>query len=223
MYKILLVDIDNTLLDFTKAERMALIPILKKYNLLTEENIKLYSNINIKYWKMLERSEITKDEVITKRWIEFFSHFMIEVDPNDINKDYFLNLAEGAYFMEGAIEFLNKAKQYFRIYAVTNGRTFIQKRRIQKCGLDKFLDGIYISDEIGYHKPDKAFFDYVLTDLGITNKREVIMLGDSLTSDIQGAINANLDYVWFDFSKSNQEVMPRITKLSDFFKVINLN
>ncbi len=221
MYKILLVDIDNTLLDFNKAEKMALIPVLKKYNLCSEENIKLYSEINLAYWKMLERKEITKAEVITLRWKEFFNHFNIEVNPDIINENYFNDLAEGAYFLSGALEFLKEAKKHFKIYAVTNGRTNVQRRRLQKSGLDKILDGVYISDEIGYHKPDKKFFEYVLNDLKIKNKEEVIVLGDSLTSDIQGAINSGLDYVWFDLNNTNPSFNNRITKLNDFFKIIN--
>lgn len=222
MYKILLVDIDNTLLDFNKAEKNALKSVLKRYNLFNEENIALYSQINLKYWRMFEKHLIDKSQVVTKRWEEFFAHFQIEVNPEKINVGYFNDLKEGAFYIYGAEDFLKEAVKIFKIYAITNGATDVQKRRIAKCGLNKYLSGLYISEEMGLNKPDKAYFDYVLNDIGVLDKKDVIVLGDSLTSDIQGALNSSLDYVWFDLFNTNPSFEGlRITKLADFFKIIN--
>lgn len=217
MSKILLVDIDNTILDFNKAERMALLPILEEYNLVSEENINLYSKINLSYWKRFEKKEITREECVTLRWTEFFLHFGLNIDGKELHDKYFKRLREGAFYMEGAEEFLKRASKEYKIYAVTNGIADVQHNRINKIGLDKYLEKAYISEEIGFQKPEKEFFDYVLNDIH-ANKEDVIVLGDSLSSDIQGAINANLDYIWFDYKNSDPSYKKRITKLMDFFK-----
>lgn len=217
MYKILLVDIDNTILDFNKTEEYALEPILDMYNLNTPENKILYSKINLAHWKRLEKKEITRDECITLRWREFFANFGIEVDGALINQGYFKRLREGAFWMPEALEFLEEASKKYKIYAVTNGVADVQYNRIKKIGLDKYLEKVFISEEIGYTKPDKAFFEYVLKETE-ASKNDVIVLGDSLSSDIQGAINSGLDYVWFDYKNSNPTYEKRITHLLEFFE-----
>ena len=193
MIKALLTDIDNTILDFNKCELEALKPVLIKYGIpTTEENIKLYSSINLAHWKMLEKKEISREECITLRWTSFFSHFNINVNPKDINELYFNNLKNGGYLIKDAAIFLKEINTLgLPIYAVTNGATIVQKSRLEKSGILKYLKKVYISEEISLTKPDKAFFDYVLKDINLKND-EVIMLGDSLTSDIAGALNAKI-------------------------------
>lgn len=204
MIKALLTDIDNTLLDFNKCELEALKPVLIKYGIpTTEENIKLYSSINLAHWKMLEKKEITREECITKRWDAFFKNFNIKVNPKDINELYFNNLKNGGYLMEDAVIFLKEINTLgLPIYAVTNGATIVQKSRLQNSCILKYLAKVYISEEIGLTKPDKDFFEYVLKDQSLKND-EVKMLGDSLTSDIAGALNAKIKPIWLDLSNSN--------------------
>lgn len=221
MRKIILADVDNTLLDFNQSEKMALAPILEEYNLVSEENFALYSKINLANWKRLEKKEINREQCITLRWSEFFSRFGITVDAKATNDGYFKRLREGAYWMNGAEDFLRKAIQNgYEIYLVTNGVSDVQHNRVNKIGLDKYINGMYISDEIGYAKPDKRFFEYVLDDIRATNDDFIVVLGDSLTSDIAGAINANLKYIWFDFSNQGTSVKPKITSLSQFFEEV---
>ena len=204
MIKALLTDIDNTLLDFNKCELEALKPVLIKYGIpAIEENIKLYSSINLSHWKMLERKEITREECITLRWNAFFSHFKLKVNPQEINTLYFNNLKNGGYLMPDAIPFLEGIKYLgLPIYAVTNGATLVQKSRLQNSGILKYLAKVYISEEIGLTKPDKDFFEYVLKDQSLKND-EVIMLGDSLSSDIAGALNAQIKPIWLDLGNLN--------------------
>lgn len=204
MIKALLTDIDNTLLDFNKCELEALKPVLIKYGIpTTEENIKLYSSINLAHWKMLEKKEISREECITLRWTSFFSHFNINVNPKDINELYFNNLKNGGYLIKDAAIFLKEINTLgLPIYAVTNGATIVQKSRLEKSGILKYLKKVYISEEISLTKPDKAFFDYVLKDINLKND-EAIMLGDSLTSDIAGALNAKIKPIWLDLSNLN--------------------
>lgn len=204
MIKALLTDIDNTLLDFNKCELEALKPVLIKYGIpAIEENIKLYSSINLSHWKMLERKEITREECITLRWNAFFSHFKLKVNPQEINTLYFNNLKNGGYLIKDAAIFLKELNTLgLPIYAVTNGATIVQKSRLEKSGILKYLAKVYISEEIGLTKPDKDFFEYVLKDQSLKND-EVIMLGDSLSSDIAGALNAQIKPIWLDLGNLN--------------------
>lgn len=204
MIKALFVDIDNTILDFNKCELEALKPVLREYNILpTPEVVALYSRINLSYWKMLEKKQITRTECVTLRWNDFFSHFNIEVDAQLINKKYFEILKNGSYLMDGAIDFLKEVKRLnMSIYALTNGSLEVQNSRLEKSGVLKYLDKVYISEQIGYTKPDKRFFDYVLKDNNLSSN-EVIMLGDSLSSDIIGAINASIKPIWLDLNHAN--------------------
>ena len=220
-YKALLVDADDTLLDFQKTELEALLPVLEKYNIpTTKENIETYSRINLSYWKKLENKELNHQEVIIQRWSEYFSLFNLECDPFEINKDYFDLIKNGAHVVEDAIEFLNECNKYMDVYIITNGSPQVQYNRLEKSGISKLVKHSFISLEIGYNKPNSKFFDYVFLKTGLKNT-DCIVLGDSLSSDIQGAINSNIDYVLFDrFDKHKDFKGKRITKLLDFFKKI---
>ncbi len=221
MYKALLIDIDNTLLDFTKCEYNAIKPVMEKYNIpLTEENINTYSKINLANWKRLEKNEISREECITTRWETFFGMFNISANGKEINDLYFSKLKQGGYVMPGAIEFLERITKIMPVYALTNGIAEVQNTRLNNSGIKKYLSKVYISEEIGYTKPDPNFFNYVLKDINV-NKEDCIMLGDSMSSDIVGAINARIDNVWFDFKNTNPSYNgKRITTLEEFFKFL---
>ena len=222
MIKALLMDLDNTLLDFDKCEEYALIPVLKKYGIeANEDNKKYYSKVNLSYWKKLEKKEITREQVITLRWEEFLSHFGLKGNGKEINKIYFDCLKEGGYPLEGALEFLKAASKKYKIYIVSNGMKEVQDNRIKVSGIRPYLDKIYISQELDMVKPDKKFFDYVLNDINL-NREECLVIGDSLTSDIQGAINSSIPYILFDRYDKNRDFNgPRCTKLDDLMNVIN--
>jgi YjjG family noncanonical pyrimidine nucleotidase len=211
----LLLDLDNTLLDFNKGERMALKPVLDKYGIEdNEENRKLYSKINLSYWKKLERKEITREEVVTLRWKEYFSYFHINSDGKEVNDIYFKGLKNSAYLLDGALDFLKEASKYFNLYIISNGIKEVQDNRLLISGIKPYFKKIFISEEMGYVKPEKEFFDLVLKEAKLT-KDECIVIGDSLSSDIQGAINSNIDYIYFDSLNINENYNdgPRCTTL----------
>lgn len=221
MKKVLLLDLDNTILDFDKAEEMALKPVLDKYGIEDNEiNRKLYSKINLSFWKRLERKELTREEVVSLRWEEFFSHFGIASNGKEINKIYFEGLKNGGYPLEGAIEFLKEANKHFDLYLVSNGIKEVQDNRIRISGVGPYFKKRFISEEIGYVKPEKEFFDVVFKEAGLS-KEECIVIGDSLTSDIQGAINSNIDYIYFDrYNKDkNYQDGPHCSSLEQVLKI----
>ena len=201
MYKYLLWDIDGTVLDFLAAEAKAIRFLFKKYNLgvCDDEKLKLYSGINKKYWGMLERNELTKPEILIGRFREFFG--IIGADTSiaeSFNKDYQSALGDYIEFISGAKDVLLSQKGKYTLAAVTNGTKIAQEKKLKASGLDQIFDAVFISENVGFEKPNKEFFDYVFASLGITDKSEAIIIGDSLTSDILGGVNSGIDTCWFN-------------------------
>ncbi len=223
MYKYLLWDIDGTVLNFLASEAYAIRFLFKKYNLgeCSDEMLTLYSDINSKYWRMLERNELTKAEILIYRFREFFEIIGVDVTiAESFNSDY--QLAHGDYieFIDKAKEVLLSQKGNFTLAAVTNGTRIAQEKKLHLSGLDKVFDAIFISENVGFEKPNKEFFDYVLTSLGVTDKSEVLIIGDSLTSDIKGGVNAGIDTCWFNPShKPNTLGLPISYEIDDLGKL----
>lgn len=201
MIKVILWDVDGTLLDFLKAEHEAIKKCFEIYQLgeCTDEMIQRYSVINRRYWERLERKEITKPEVLIGRFQEFFASEGIITDcAEDFNKEYQVRLGDTICFCDDSYELMKELKSQVKQYAVTNGTKVAQDRKLSRSGLDQLFDGIFISEEVGMEKPDVRFFDYVLSQIGEYKKDEILIVGDSLTSDIQGGNNAGIVCCWYN-------------------------
>lgn len=223
-YKVLLIDLDDTLLDFQKSEEYAIRKTMETLKINpTDELVNVYKQINQKYWKMFERKEITRDDLLKARFKEFCKLLNLQnEDYAIINDTYFNNLSTKPFEIEGAYDFLEKLSQYCDIYVITNGVKKVQEKRLSLVNIGKFFKKIYISEEIGYHKPQLEYFNYVLNDLHITNKKEVLIIGDSLSSDIQGGINSNIDTMWYNPKNKRTDVKYTymINNYDDFFRII---
>lgn len=201
MYKYLLWDIDGTVLDFKASEAYAIKTLFKKYQIgeCRGEMLNLYSGINAKYWQRLERNELTKPEVLIGRFKEFFETIGVnEGIAESFNEDYQLTLGDHIEFVEDAKEILLEQKGKYVIAAVTNGTKVAQEKKLRLSGLDEVFDKIFISEDIGAEKPNAEFFDFVFKSLGIGDKKEVLIIGDSLSSDMKGGANAGIDTCWFN-------------------------
>ena len=201
MIKVILWDIDGTLLDFKKAEYAAIKKCFEIYNLgvCTDEMISRYSEINRSYWEKLERKEITKPEVLVNRFKDFFATENIQTDcAEEFNKEYQLQLGETICFCDNSYEILKKLKGKVKQYAVTNGTKIAQDRKLQKSGLIDIFDDVFISEEVGCEKPGIEFFEYVWKVIGSYEKDEIMIVGDSLTSDMQGGNNAGILSCWYN-------------------------
>ena len=201
MYKYLLWDMDNTLLDFNAAESLAIKALFRKYGFreCTDEMISRYSKINHGYWEALERGEVEKSKMLVDRFADFFD--LIGEDTSkafDFNADYQVELGEYVVFMPHASEVLQELRGKYKQIMVTNGTKVAQTKKLITSGLGEVFDSVYISEDIGYEKPSKEFFDYLFDKEGITDKSEVLIIGDSLTSDILGGNNAGIDTCWFN-------------------------
>ena len=221
MYKYLLWDIDGTVLNFLAAEAYAIRFLFKKYNIgeCSDEMLKLYSKINSKYWQMLEKGELSKQEILVGRFREFFDTIGADVTiAESFNSDYQLTLGDHIEFSDNAKEILLSQKGKYVIAAVTNGTKTAQEKKLRLSGLDEIFDAIFISENIGVEKPNIEFFDYVFEKLGIKDKKEVLIIGDSLTSDMKGGVIAGIDTCWY-----NPEHKPNTLDFSVTYEIDNLN
>ncbi|MBQ3099759.1 MAG: YjjG family noncanonical pyrimidine nucleotidase [Clostridia bacterium] len=201
-YTTLLLDIDETVLDFKKAEAISLKNTLMRAGITpTQEIIERYHFINDSLWKALERGEIKKERIKTKRFELFYEEFGFDGDPVETAAIYVYELSHAGFLLGGAREFLEDVQAEYDVYAVTNGIQTVQQGRFDAADINKYFKDVFISERIGYSKPDKRYFDYVLSVIPETDKSKVIVIGDSLTSDIKGAYNSGLDSCWFDPDK----------------------
>lgn len=199
MIRNVLFDLDDTLFDFHKAEKIALTKTLVHFGIdPTEETLALYSAINAAHWKRLELGEISREEVKVGRYRELFETIGVECDPVKATAYYESMLAIGHYFMPGAPELLEELYGKYRLYIVSNGTAKVQEGRIGSSGIAKYMDGIFISQLLGANKPDKQFFDICFAEIPDFSLSETVIIGDSLSSDIKGGINAGITTVWFN-------------------------
>ena len=199
MIRNVLFDLDDTLFDFHKAEKIALTKTLMHFGIdPTEETLALYSTINAAHWKRLELGEISREEVKVGRYRELFKTIGVECDPVKATAYYESMLAIGHYFMPGAPELLEELYGKYRLYIVSNGTAKVQEGRIGSSGITKYMDGIFISQILGANKPDKQFFDICFAEIPDFSLSETVIIGDSLSSDIKGGINAGIITVWFN-------------------------
>lgn len=199
MVKYVLIDLDDTIFDFHAQEKLAMAQTLMSLGIPpTEETLSLYHEINRLEWQRLERGETTRERLLTERFEKLFRAIGRNSDPALARKTYEGNLASGHVFVEGAEELLPQLTHEFEAYLVSNGTAHVQAGRLASAGIVPYFKGVFISQTVGHNKPSKAFFDAVFAEIGEDKRGESIVVGDSLTSDILGAINAGLPSVWFN-------------------------
>ena len=224
MIRNVLFDLDDTLFDFHKAEKIALTKTLVHFGIdPTEETLALYSTINAAHWKRLELGEISREEVKVGRYRELFKTIGVECDPVKATAYYESMLAIGHYFMPGAPELLEELYRKYRLYIVSNGTAKVQEGRIGSSGIAKYMDGIFISQILGTNKPDKQFFDICFAEIPDFSLSETVIIGDSLSSDIKGGINAGITTVWFNPKgiENDSDIKPDYT-IKEFSEVPGL-
>lgn len=193
-YSVLFLDIDNTLLNFTQGSLAGLRETMEEFGLeYSQEKLERYLAINNGLWEAFERGEIEKDDIYPTRFRRFLAEYGIDADPLVVNARYMEGLRANIFFMPHCMDFLNAVRGKLKLYAVTNGDTLTQEVRLKNSGIGAYFDGVFISEQMGCKKPEKIYFDKVFEAIGDVDRKEVLLLGDSLTSDMQGGRNAGVD------------------------------
>lgn len=193
----LFLDLDDTILDFQKAERIALSKTLETFGLEPEEEIlHRYHLVNKAHWEMLERRELTRPEVLVNRFAVLFREFDLEVDAPACAKVYEKNLSVGHYFLPGALEAVQALHGRYRLFLASNGTASVQHSRLASADLYRYFEQVFISQEIGFDKPAPGFFAACRDRIPGFAPQRAVMVGDSLTSDILGGRNGGMTTVW---------------------------
>lgn len=198
-YTHILFDADGTLLDFDACEREALCTVLTRFGAeCPPDTQRLFHEINISWWKRLERGETTRRELAAGRFAELCERIGLDADPVIISQNYMNLLSAGDRIMDGATEVCRCLSEKCRLYIITNGTAWIQRGRLARIELRRFFSEVFISEEMGTQKPAREFFDYVLDRIPEAARDKILVVGDSLTSDIRGGANAGLDTCWIN-------------------------
>ena len=194
----LLLDLDDTLLDFHEAERRSVAGTMQSFGIPpTAEHIAVYSALNRRLWEGMEAGKITKEQLLSSRFALFLERVGYNADDIAMEKDYERRLANSFYLVQGAYEALTELKKSYALYAVSNGTVKVQEKRVKESGLAPFFKDVFFSESVGYAKPDSRFFDAVFAKIPFTPS-ECLLVGDSLSADIAGASAYGLRSVWLN-------------------------
>lgn len=227
MKDIFLIDADDTLLDFHGSSVVALQDAFDACGLTwKEEYAEIYRRVNDSLWEALERKELTREALIVKRFPLYLSTLGLQADGEKFNERYLRSLATKPIYVEGAEMLLETLRKLGKIYVVTNGTERIQRSRFAIARLNERVDGVFVSQVVGYDKPAKEYTDYVVKHIENFATERAIWVGDSLTSDIRSANEAGITSVWFNpnAKRISGDIKPDyvIRKLDELNKVLQI-
>lgn len=198
-YTTLLLDLDHTLLDSDTSERLAYTTTLEAYGVADpDRHFPMYRSLNLELWAMVERGEISPNQVRSRRFERFCAAIGLDADPVEMGETFIVGLAEYGELYPGAREVLQRLNEQVVLALVTNGIGQVQRGRIARLDIGRYFDAIVISGEVGTAKPGTGIFDLVFDELGGPAKADSLMVGDSLTSDIRGGANYGIDTCWYN-------------------------
>lgn len=211
MIEYLFLDLDDTILDFQKAEHIAIRKTIADFGVdPTDEVCALYSRINKAHWEALERKELVREQVLVGRFAVLFETLGVTVDAESCARRYEDNLSQGHYFLPGAEEALLQLSQKYKLYLTSNGTAKVQAGRLKSANISHYFREIFVSQELGANKPELAYFQACFARIPGIDKAKTMIVGDSLTSDILGGLNAGLWTCWVnpDHKPSREDIRP---------------
>lgn len=210
MIEFLFLDLDDTILDFKKAERIAIGKTIRDFGIEpTEEILALYHKINKWHWEQLELGNLTRAEVLENRFRVLFHELGMGVDSEKAARTYEKYLSQGHWFLPGAEEAVDALSKKYRLFLASNGTASVQKGRMTSANLYRFFETVFVSQEIGHNKPSKAYFDACFAAIPGFDPAKAMIVGDSLSSDIQGGMNVGIKTVWVNPDhKSSGNIRP---------------
>lgn len=226
-YKTLFFDIDDTLLDFGAAEKLALRLLFEEQNFtLTSEMEEHYSELNKGLWRSYEEGKMDRDEVVNTRFSIFFKEYGKDVDGVFLEKSYRSYLEQGHQLVDGAFDLISDLTKHYDLYIVTNGISGTQHKRMRDSGLFPFFKDIFVSEDVGFQKPRKEFFDSVFERVPRFSVDQGLLIGDSLSADIKGGHVAGLDTCWFNpgLKVNTTGILPtyQIQRLEDLYGILEI-
>ncbi|MDA3823222.1 MAG: YjjG family noncanonical pyrimidine nucleotidase [Bacteroidales bacterium] len=223
-YTLLFIDADDTLYDFQKCEMNALVKTFNENKIeASQDHIDSYSRFNHKLWKDLEKGLLKQDDVKHERFRLLVDHYNWDLDYLELSKNYIHNISNERVLMPDALKICEYLSVKYTIILLTNGIAEIQRGRFENSELRPYFNKIAISDEAGCSKPDPAIFDWALDGTEFNTNDEMLIIGDSLTSDIQGGINYGIDTCWLNVngkSIGDKSCTYEITTLKELTKIV---
>ncbi len=225
-YKYLLFDLDGTIFDYDGAESGALEKTFEYFGLTYSDSfLKEYRKINKQIWQDYELGHISQEKLRTERFRRLGISLGINFDLKDISLIYLKNLSSQRYLLPGTLSLLEDlSERSFKMYLITNGLKDVQRSRLSESEITRYFTDIFISEEIGFAKPDQAIFNEVFKRMSYPDKRSVLIIGDSLTSDIAGGNNSGIDTCWFNPDKlnNNTKIFPtyELTNICDLIRIL---
>ena len=236
-YKLVLIDLDDTLFDYPKTEETAFRNTFEELGFFVEselgnakkeeiyEKIKdRYKDVNLQLWKDLEKGAVDKDRLKVVRFEKIIEEFDLKYNPYEMSEFYLKKLGEAIFPFEATEKLCEYLHSKYKVGIVTNGIKEVQHSRIENSKIAKYIDKIIISDEVGVNKPDKRIFEYVMNYFEVSDKKAVIMIGDSLGADIKGGQNAGIDTCWVNLRNNVNDtgIVPKyeVRKLEELFEIL---
>ena len=227
-YKYLLFDADDTLFDYQKAEQTALEDTFKSFALTFDDAMSdMYNVINARLWEALERGEVTRETLRVQRFKDLFDYYQISVNPVQFSASYLTALGNGTALIENAIEVVETLlEQGYQLAIITNGFYEVQTSRLSQSEIGRLIPQVFVSERVGFQKPEIEFFEIVLQEMGIKQQQysQVLVIGDSVSADIQGAINMGLDSCWVNLYNKEytleQQPTYEIKKLKELLTIL---
>ena len=197
MIEYLFLDLDDTILDFKKAEYIAIGKTISDFGVEPTDAVRhRYHEINKWHWEQLELGKLTRAEVLENRFKVLFTELGVEVNATAVARTYEKNLSQGHWFLPGAEETVDFLSKKYRLFLASNGTASVQKGRMTSANLYRFFETVFVSQEIGHNKPSREYFDACFATIPGFDREKAMIVGDSLSSDIKGGINAGIKTVW---------------------------
>lgn len=226
-YSYLFFDADETLYDFKHSEKTAFFRAFEHFGIPCEEKWeRVYSEINQKYWLKYNKGKVTKDQLMRGRFADLLKKMKLKLDPSELNACYRSKLGEDATLLPDAYDVVNKLCKSYKLVMITNGFESQQQSRFALSGISDCFEGCYTSDKMGVAKPAKEYFDKVMSLVGIEDKSKILIIGDSLSSDIEGGNNSGIDTCWFNPGGKKRpkgyDIKFEIKQLTELYEILNV-
>jgi len=220
-YSWIIFDADGTLFDYDAAERSALTNTFLDFSIQISENtIREYRVINESLWGKFENGNIAINDLRTKRFSILFEHLGLHINPDSFSEKYLSHLSNGSQLFPNAESVVKILSKHFNLVILTNGIAKVQRSRLKASPIMQYFKNIIISEEEGFSKPSKEIFDITFKRMGNPPKDEVMIVGDSLTSDIAGGNNYGIDTFWICTDKVSINDSPATFKISELSEIL---